>query len=298
MPLTRPIWKRKYWSFSFNNLLSTFKINAAPRALMPSVIQLEGHLLTAHSLSVWMVYPSPAPVTPRLSCFIHGTYPFCNGLVSLAGHLPILYFPPPKNKYQESRTLPPSYSFCILSAWHVLWTQHVFAVWASVWRNEGFNRETPAESGLWYPASSDCFQKPHFLEYSSRQVKPFLWVKTKEHLSLQEMEAFRKTQTHQAVNKTKFAEPSKGNSECIHYLSVPWRTKDAQKLPENRYLLAWPCFIFPFSCSSFTAVLNIFLISSDISCQVFPFSALADGCIYGNVQVRHLSLNHQRKTDI
>ena len=101
------------------------------------------------------------------------------------------------------------------------------------------------------------------------------------------METFRKIQFHQVVvNKTKFAEPSKGNSECIYYLSIPSCTEDVQKLPENRYLLAWLCFIFPFSCNSFTAALNIFLISSDISCQVFPFSALADGCIYGNVKGR------------
>ena len=56
-------------------------------------------------------------------------------------------------------------------------------------------------------------------------------------------------------------------------------TEDAWKLPENRYLLAWLCFILPCSCSSFTAALKIVLISSDISCHGLSFSGPAEDCV-------------------
>lgn len=68
------------------------------------------------------------------------------------------------------------------------------------------------------------------------------------------------------------------------------------ELPENRYLLAWLCFILPFSCNSFTAALNIFLSSSDISFHVISLSAVVEGCTCGNVQAK--SSSHQRKTII
>lgn len=35
------------------------------------------------------------------------------------------------------------------------------------------------------------------------------------------METFRKIKFHQAANEMKFAEPQKGSSECIYYLSIP-----------------------------------------------------------------------------